>query len=108
MFRLYDRRILCGLGSLQGDILGTQQDLVKLVQGLVDIEHIVVVILDKVHNDQIELAAGGQRVSGTADEVPGLIHVQFQGDGKGNGCGLGGLVVGIVADLGEVLPGPSG
>lgn len=58
---------------------------------------------DEILDDHIEFAAGAEGIACPGDEVAGLVQVQLQGDGKGDGRGLGGLIVRIVADLGEQL-----
>lgn len=96
------------LGQPAGDILRTQQALIKFKEGLIDVKHIVIALLDKIHDDHIKSAAGGQGITCPSDEIQGLVHIQFQRNGKSNGGGLGGLVIGIVPDLGEMLPGNIG
>ena len=93
---------------MPGTFLGPQQALVKFVKHLVDVKHIIVAPFNKIHDDQIKPAACGQPVACPADQIFRLLQIQLQSNGKGNGRRLCGPVIGIVADLGKVLPGNIG
>ena len=45
------------------------------------------------------MAAGAERIARAGHEVAGLVQIKLKRDGKGDGGGLGGLVVRIAADL---------
>ena len=77
--------------------------MVKIEQCFVDFVNIVVSVDDVVFDDPVKGAGMGQRVAGSSNQVLGFLQTQFQCDGKGNGSGLGRIVVGIVADLGKQL-----
>lgn len=81
----------------------SQQALVKGEQRLVDLEDVVLLLPDEILNNDVELAAGTESVARAGDKITGLIQIQLQRDGKGNGCCLGGLVVRVVADFREQL-----
>ena len=82
----------------------SQQALVKFKQSRVDIEQVIILLPDEVHDDHIKLTAVGQGITRPADQIPGLLQIQLQCQSKSNGGGLGWLIVGIVADFGEMLP----
>ena len=89
-------------------LLRAQQTLIVIKQGAVDLDDVVFPLLDVKADDQIKFAAVGQGVTGPADEIVGLLQIQFQRQRQGKGRGLGGLVLRIAADLGEVLLGETG
>ena len=80
-----------------------QQTLIKGEQRLVDLENIVFLLPDEILDNDVELTAGAESVARAGDEVAGLVQVQLQRDGKGNGRGLGGLVVRVIANFGKEL-----
>ena len=80
-----------------------QQTLIKGEQRLVDLKDVVFLLPDEILDDDVELAAGAEGVARTGNEVTGLVQIQFQRDGEGDGRGLRGLVVRIVANLGKEL-----
>ena len=94
-FLLSDRVSLC--------LLCSQQALVKGKQSFIDGKDIVVLLLDKVFNDNVELAAAAQRKTCAGNEVFGLLQIQFQGDGESDCCCLGRFVVRVIADFGKQL-----
>ena len=91
-----------------GRLGAAKQCLIKFVQGNIDLHDVVVFLLNEVADDQVEFAAVGQGEACPADEITGLLQIQLQSQGKGNGGLLGGLVIQIAADLGKVLLGEIG
>ena len=80
-----------------------QQALVKRKQRFVDLKNVILFLPNKILNNHIELAAGAEGVACAGDEVAGLVQIQLQSDGEGNGRGFGGFVVRIISDFGEQL-----
>ena len=89
-------------------MLRTEQALVEFKQSRVDVEQVIVLLPDEVHDDHVEFAAVCQSVTRPTDQIPGLIQIQLQRQRQSNSGGLGGLIVGIVADFGKMLPGEIG
>ena len=54
-------------------VLYTQQRLIEFVQCQIDLYDVVVLVLDKVADDQVEFAAICQRITGSADQVFGFL-----------------------------------
>ena len=85
--------------------LYSQQCLIKLVEGNIDLHNVEILFFDVILNNEIKAAASGKRVSSSSNQIIRLFHIQFQGKRKCDCCGLGGLITGVITDLGEVLLG---
>ena len=72
-------------------------------QNAVNLHHIVVFLLNEVADDQIKFTAVCQGITGSANQIPCFIQVQFQSQRQGYGGGLGWFIMGIVPDFGKVL-----
>lgn len=53
----------------------------------------------RINTNSVKFAAVGQRVARPADQILGLLQIQFQGEGRG----LRGLVVGVIPDFEKML-----
>ena len=62
-------------------------------------------MLNSIADNQVKLAAIGQRISCSANQVLCCIQVQFQSKRQGDGSWFGGLVIRVIADLGKMLLG---
>ena len=74
-------------------------------QYTVDLHHIELLVFNVVLDDQVKLTTVGQSVACSADQILRSFQIQFQCKSQGDGRGLGGLVIGVIADLGEMLLG---
>ena len=63
----------------------TQKRLLKGEQGFIYGEDIIFCPLNKIFHDYICLAAMGQRVTSSSDEILSFIKIQLQGYRKGQG-----------------------
>lgn len=68
-------------------------------QHFVDAVDVVTLAADEIHDDDVELLAGGQGVSSPLQKIIGLGQRELQRDGEGNGRPLAGDVIGVGTDL---------
>lgn len=79
-----------------------------LVQQAVYLVDIINLPFDTKLYNEIALAAGGDAVPGPLQEVLRLVQVEIQRDGEGEGRLLGGVVISIRFNFGEVTFGDAG
>ena len=82
--------------------------MIKLIQRQIDLHHVIIALFDEIADDQVEFAAVGQGVARPAAQVLCGFQIQLQRKGQGDSRGLGGFIIGVIADLGEVLLGQQG
>ena len=85
------------------DVSGSEQRLVKFIQGNIDFDDIELLMLNEVPYDQVKGTAIGQRKTCPANQIPGGFQIQLQRKCQCDGGLLGGFCIGIVDNLGEVL-----
>ena len=90
------------------DVLGSEQRLVKFVQGNIYFDYIELLMLNEVPDDQIKGTAVGQSVARPANQISGVFQIQLQGKCQGNGGLLGRLGIRVVDQLGKMLLGDVG
>ena len=85
------------IGRLRGDIFSrAKQRLIEGEERLVDLIDIVVLVDDEVFDDQIEAVGVAECVARFFQQLPGLLQIQLQRDGKGNGRGLARLILALL------------
>ena len=84
--------------------LHAQHLLTELFQRNIDVLQIVILPPNKERNNHVEFIVVIQLVARSANQILGLLHVQFQRDCESQSGLLCGSVVRIVADFGEQLP----
>ena len=74
-------------------------------QYAIDLQHIELLVLNMVLDNQVEFATVGQGVASPADEILRGFQIQFQRQRQRNCRGFGRLVIWVVTNLGEMLLG---
>ena len=87
----------------QATFSSAQQALVKLKEHQIDLIDIVSFMYDKIFDDNIEFAASGQCISGSANEILSIIQIKLQSYSKCQGSCFGRFVSGIVLNFREQL-----
>ena len=87
----------------QATFSSAQQALVKLKEHQIDLIDIVSFMYDKIFDDNIEFAASGQCISGSANEILSIIQIKLQSYSTCQGSCCGRFVSGIVLNFREQL-----
>ena len=79
--------------------------MVEFVQSQVDFHNVIVSVFNKIADNQVEFAAVGEGIACPTDQVTGGFYIQLQGNCQCQGGGFGGFIMGVIANLGEMLLG---